>query len=394
MALTNLKISLTEYKRLVAEDSKKAKNGSVYGNLLKNLSDLTESVQRYYTYNEDGKYPTLTAKDYDKLIKEYSALTNSCNEFLKENRSKNSLEISRINIIKKLTLSAWKDLSGLINADKQKQATLSDIVKESRVKTVDLTGKNLGRVGGMLSSRIPLKGSLGTEGFFTKKATFDYKSGRERVINQLNQLLPEPFISEFKKKDIAEDFLYSFQIIPKADIDSENLEIKEDGYRNLTTLLRGLVPEMDKNSISDILKANHEFAIKLQTVHKEFAAMELQLDINKQAGISDNSRVDQRNSAMSDVATLLGMSGIVAHSIPMKIIHDGQVIEGTFMEKAIGEDIAHLSKDSLMLQADEDSFNHPAGLKRLADMQILDYICGNIDRHDGNITLSSSFFSN
>lgn len=174
-------------------------------------------------------------------------------------------------------------------------------------------------------------------------------------------------------------------MIPKAEIDSENLEIREDGYRNLTTLLRGLVPEMDKNSISDILKGNPEFAIKLQAIHKEFAAMQFQLDINQQAGISDNARVDQRNSAMSDVAALLGMSGIIAKATPMKIIRDGQVIEGTFMEKAVGEDIGHLSKDSLMLQANEDSFNHPTGLKQLADMQILDYICGNIDRHDGNI---------
>ena len=169
MANTNLKISIKEYIRLVEEDSKRAKDGSVYGNLLKNLSDLTDIAQKYYTSDADGKYPTLSAEDYDKLIKGYTTLANSCNEFLKEDRSKNRLETSRINIIKRLASYVGKDLTGLINADKEKQATLSDIVKESRVKTVDLTGKDLGRVGGALSSRIPLKSSSDTEGFLQRK---------------------------------------------------------------------------------------------------------------------------------------------------------------------------------------------------------------------------------
>ena len=385
MPITNFKISMNEYMRLVAEDAEKAEKRPIYGKLLTDLSKFAAMMQEYFSVNEDGKTKILDEDDYKKLIDGYTALAKDCNEFLSADHDKNRLESKRVNMITKLSTCVGQDLRGLLNADRTKKLTLSDVMRESRTRTVDLTGKNYSRVGGMLSNRIPLKGTLGTVGFFTKKSTFDYNSGREHIIKQLNQLLPEPFIGEFQKKDVAEDFLYGFQMIPKAEIDSDNLGIREAGYRSLTTLLRGLVPEMDKNSISDILKGNHDFAIKLQEIHKNFSAMEFQRDINQQAGISDNSRVDQRNSAMSDVAVLLGMSGIIAKATPMKIIRDGQVIEGTFMEKAVGEDIAHLSMDSLMLQSNEDSFNHPAGLKKLADLQILDYICGNIDRHNGNI---------
>jgi hypothetical protein len=39
----------------------------------------------------------------------------------------------------------------------------------------------------------------------------------------------------------------------------------------------------------------------------------------------------------------------------------------------------------MMMQTDKDSFNHPEGLKALANLQVLDYICGNIDRHMANM---------
>jgi hypothetical protein len=115
---------------------------------------------------------------------------------------------------------------------------------------------------------------------------------------------------------------------------------------------------MEKDDIYNMLKEDTEFARKFQQVHKEYNSVDAQYNINRIAGISNDCRLDQRNSAMSDVAALLGMSGIIAKSIPMKIIHEGEVIEGTFMEKAVGEDANNPTQDSLLLQAEPDSFNH------------------------------------
>lgn len=172
MPISEIKISMKEYKRLVEEDAKKAGKGTIYGNLLSHLSQLTDMTQHYFTYNSEGKQPVLKEKDYDKLIKCYTELAKDCREFLAKDRVKNKLEDKRVNMIKRLVSCIGKDIHGLVDADKTKENTLSDIIKDASTKTVDLTDKKLGSVGGALNNRIPLKSTSGREGFFTKKSTF------------------------------------------------------------------------------------------------------------------------------------------------------------------------------------------------------------------------------
>lgn len=210
MPVTNLKISMADYMRLVAEDAKKAKGRPIYNKLLTNLSNFTAMMQEYFNVNEDGKTKILTDNDYKKLIDGYTTLAKDCNDFLSADHEKNRLESKRVNMITKLSSYIGQDLRGLLNADRTKEHTLSDVMKESRSRIVDLTGKSYRRVGGMLSNRIPLKSTSGIVGFFTKKDTFNYKSGREHIIKQLNELLPEPFISEFQKKMLLRIFFIVF----------------------------------------------------------------------------------------------------------------------------------------------------------------------------------------
>ena len=386
MPLTGLKISLNEYKRLIEKDINRAKKDSIYGGLLDNLSKLTDMTQKYYTYNADGKHPTLYAKDYKDLIKVYSALAKSCNDFLDDDRKKDRLEEKRVNIIKNLFSCVQKDLKGLVKTDKEKPLTLSDIVKEARVKTVDLSDKKLGRVGGALSARIPLKSASGVEGFFTKKVVFDYDGSFQDIMDKLDKDLPEVFRKGFQSKKSREYFFDNLVMFRDLDLNSPDKEIKENSYRSLAMAINSLNNSMSEDNIVDMLKKDPQFATSMLEIQQKYSALGVQRDMNNVIGISSNNcRLDQRNSAMSDVASLLGMQGIIAKSIPMNIVHDGKVYEGTFMEKAKGEDIGHLTKDSLALQVDADSFNHPTGLKQLADLQILDYICGNVDRHDANL---------
>ena len=228
MPLTGLKISLNEYKRLIEKDINRAKKDSIYGGLLDNLSKLTDMTQKYYTYNADGKYPTLYAKDYKDLIKVYSALAKSCNDFLDNDRKKDRLEEKRVNIIKNLFSCVQKDLKGLVKTDKEKPLTLSDIVKEARVKTVDLSDKKLGRVGGALSSRIPLKSASGVEGFFTKKVVFDYDGSFQDIMDKLDKDLPEVFRKGFQSKKSREYFFNNLVMFRDLDLNSPDKEIKEN----------------------------------------------------------------------------------------------------------------------------------------------------------------------
>ena len=104
------------------------------------------------------------------------------------------------------------------------------------------------------------------------------------------------------------------------------------------------------------------------------------------AKIPLGGRVDQRNSAMSAVADLLGMPNVVARAKPMRIIDkDGNVIEGTFMEGAKGMDPRNLPPEARTLKEDCDVNTNGKGFKDLANLQILDYVCGNHDRHEENL---------
>ena len=103
-------------------------------------------------------------------------------------------------------------------------------------------------------------------------------------------------------------------------------------------------------------------------------------------GIEPEARVDSRNSAMSLVANMLGQPELLARSKPLTVVYNGQPVEGTFMELAKGSDRSNISKNDPILKCSKRSYNNAQLLKSIADMQILDYLCGNVDRHGGNLT--------
>ena len=55
------------------------------------------------------------------------------------------------------------------------------------------------------------------------------------------------------------------------------------------------------------------------------------------------------------------------------------------MENAEGSDINHLDKGNKLLMANSSSFESPEALQQVLDLQVLDFICGNTDRHRGNM---------
>ena len=106
------------------------------------------------------------------------------------------------------------------------------------------------------------------------------------------------------------------------------------------------------------------------------------------ARMHDGARLDNRNAAMSAVASLLGVSRLLAKSVPMKIINrEGKEQEGTFMMEAVGVDPSNVRpEDSGLGGSGSMKETDGRGLRSIADLQVLDYICGNTDRHANNVT--------
>lgn len=116
--------------------------------------------------------------------------------------------------------------------------------------------------------------------------------------------------------------------------------------------------------------------------------------------IGDKVNISRRNVAMSRVANLLGIGYLIEQSKSVTV-HDrsrNQDFRGNLMTKAKGKKAQeHINtiKDELKTRADKDNirtrenaakdFLTPTIQKELSSLQILDYICGQGDRHFENI---------
>lgn len=138
----------------------------------------------------------------------------------------------------------------------------------------------------------------------------------------------------------------------------------------------------------DMMQMPEDVAYTLKEGFKDLALDKTNLVNIHYMGLQEGQRYDQRNSAMTAVADLVGMNHIVARSENMKFLdEDGQEVEGTFMEFADGLDL-HGSKGLKDFnKVAGDPFAPPCtALPQLADLQAFDYLCGNVDRHGGNMS--------
>ncbi len=111
-----------------------------------------------------------------------------------------------------------------------------------------------------------------------------------------------------------------------------------------------------------------------------------QYSVLRGARIQTGSQLARRNAAMSDVARRLGFPELLAESRHVEIEQNGQKTRGVVMDAADidAEDNLKVYKNSSLLQVPDQEFNRAPVLRSLADLQILDYLCGNTDRHKGN----------
>lgn len=86
------------------------------------------------------------------------------------------------------------------------------------------------------------------------------------------------------------------------------------------------------------------------------------------------------------MAELLGVSDVVARSVRMKTLRDGKETEGIFMEEAEGSDVNRIrDEQDPLLRVTPDGLDQPGVFGKIAALQALDFVCGNIDRHSGNL---------
>ena len=288
--------------------------------------------------------------------------------------------------------------------------SLPRLLEDARTVTVDTRGTKLAdSLSGAQSRRQPIvymddQGKK-TAGVFTPKKVNDYWGDLQKIF-EAEADDPRNALSQ-DAKDMLKGFLENYwNVFPQVVQYNRHGTLNKDprGRRelDLTSMIAG-ISDVRTNKTSPAFLAN---AFKIaypqlqgqdlnrvfgagmmerlsQKTDPHFVSTGIQVD---SAGIMDGSRTDTRNAAMYSMAELFGVSHLVAQAVPMKLIgENGEAVEGTFMMKAKGMDPENLPQEAMYINEDSLTGTNGKGYRDLADLQVLDYLCGNVDRHGGNM---------
>jgi hypothetical protein len=274
--------------------------------------------------------------------------------------------------------------------DPASKLSLPEVMEKSRCKTIQLGTTQIDSMGGAQSSRIPMslvneKGEK-RQGFLTKANTIELKKTYEAGLQAASKYLDDEANEQLGK------LLENHRKLRKIPADKSDEYVIADMFgcfyhkdrpvnlRNLGFMLGklGVKTTINQRAAQAMIKAWEP----LNKVSTYFNGREL--------GLKDGERVDRRNSGMSAVAEVLGKPNILSRSTDVKFTDGkGKVVEGTFMDYAQGLDLNSKHKDHYQRIADDPftgSSKPGAFFKQVSDLQVVDFLCGNIDRHSANLT--------
>ena len=374
-----------------------------YGTMLQELDTLVKETDRFYT-ETNGKYPKMDEDSFDHFTHLYQNTFDSmkeCREAISSQAEESENKGWAVELIGSVQQLLGKDLVMLSSAKEKGLSTLPKIVEQARAQIIDVTGQEISSVGANMSNRrkitVPGKnGGDSVSGFFTESVSSDEKTEMKALYERTVQKNPNmkkliDIIDRFDKEG-EEQGENVWRVLEKRNCDTFIKMVNQGGVdptgqycspeHMFDMDLSDYFTDKELNTFFEKDNLAYPFVDYLNERNKignKYRVFEM-------SGIEKNNDLDERNSAMSFMADLLGMDGLIARAEPM-ILQDGEKkISGTFMHYANGVDIGE-SKigDPLLRPGAEIDCNSDDLKKQVADLQVLDYICGNTDRHGANM---------
>lgn len=425
-----LKVEWNQYPKTTGRDY------LAYHDALKALNGLMN--QHSAVEDKDGLPKVLEKEEKEELIKAIKQTAKTGETFLRSLQTGSSAGkvTGDVPIMVTRLQNLLFDDYEMLNAYNPEEAGLSfpELQENARTQIVDFRGMDLKKLGGSQSSRIAMtvvdeKGRR-RQGVFTKASYVNVKENFDKILRRVNAEYDEQSF-KFQAEDFAET-LTENGYHPNGKDDPDELS-DEEVVQGMKEQVNNLIPRFKEylskhnEMIRDIKPEDASPELLIGSLaHKIYAGIRTQKKpsellnamgysaetMGKQAfsilekgltrysyNVSDiintrslllkeGDRLDHRNTAMSAVASLLGVPDLVARAENMKYLDEnGDVREGTFMEFSKGLDLYEKGHKENLKYVCETPFQPPAGIfKSLADLQILDYICGNVDRHGANMT--------
>ncbi len=308
-----------------------------------------------------------------------------------------------------------EDFAALKSVKPDDKKTLGSIFTMSRTDEVEMTiaDKDIRTIGANSSVRVPLEIQTETG---TAKGIFTEES-KVQTLKEIADGLQKQYGNA-----VASEFLDCFKVDKK---DPSEAEFDDGGYNmakfdELDTALKECFRQMKHMTITDAdminekdtfmfifhsaLKNNmgseraRKYLGKIsesEESRKEFLdfAHDLSSDLHdyfvaNTGGMEAGSSVPDRNVGMCRVAESLGIGHLVAGAKKIRLKDsDGFVRQGVFQETVEYSDYARLKNNDPLYEIGRNPqlMDDPNILMQIADLQILDYVCGNNDRHQSNI---------
>ena len=332
----------------------------LYHAYLNAVTKLDQEMDRLYTLDRYGAPPVVSAKDRSDLLTLLENVGTAGEAFLGDAQEKNAnLEAGVPGMVNQLQGMFAKDYNALSAYNpKQKARTLVGIQEDVRTRTIDLRDRNISTMGNAQSSRIPVTiygvGGKLRSGMFTKASTVRVRSQFQEFLTQAGTYCDEAgkqalgqLIGKARDYFVKNNYLNYDDTPFRADASDDLVvgrilldlqEMRKNRGSRLTTdrdLMQlcktvGLNPkDISPNAHQILANGANEMLSKAGTL---INSVGLQLE--------EGDRLDCRNTAMSAVADLLGVSSVLARSENMRCINErGETVEGTFMEYAKGLDL-------------------------------------------------------
>ena len=384
---------MAERRALIQKLRNTGDEGSIkpYLEALKTLDQLMEQYSKKDIFDLAR---VLKEEDKQHLMTAVLDAANKGETFLADAERKGLLQEEVPLLAEQMQELLSTDYAALSAYDPAQPLSLPELQEEARTLTVDFRGKKLDVRSGASAERIPMTvtdadGSK-RRGFFSKARYVNIETEYQKAIAKAKE-----FCNEAGKKALG-------GMLNKIKTSLSGLKnYVEESKRDDLALATAAVnanPKKAHGWSKELLKSYKvpvkNVPDKALAVLDDFFASQKKSASN-QVGLNDlklknGVRLDNRNSAMSAVADLLGTPRLLARSTPMRFLEeDGRESEGTFMEYADGVDLQRSGTDNRKpyAQVADEPFiesDNPL-IKQLSDMQVLDYLCGNVDRHGANL---------
>ncbi|MBR6237616.1 MAG: hypothetical protein IKQ83_01025 [Lachnospiraceae bacterium] len=401
-----------EIANLVGIDTGSHTNSKQYNKLTDALTALSACIAKYYP-NDISAAPVLSTAQLYEINDAYVNAIRECNNYTsgKGTSRRSGYGQARLKTVTAIRQILDKDLLSIQDLSPSERTTLPAIIRTARTDDVRLMvdEADLKVVGGNSSTRVPM--SINTvagrsEGFFTEDYQVLSIADMHKALCERHDMKPEALGMFFRSTDAKGDFakknfVYALDRLQMAreELETDSSRVSREDLINDPDTFRTYfdIPFLEIAE-RDIYQSEKIFDAVANTPEKRRAFLDAMDDVLGMAdeysgshlysNITLGQNIPNRNVGMSRVADMLGMGSLVAKATRMDIKdNDGYVREGVFQEAVKGSDINHLQQnDPLFTIGDHpELMDDPNVLKQIADLQVLDYICGNTDRHQGNM---------